>query len=355
MTSSVVRRDPTATREIAGHEIALGYGPLELEYVALRSGALLVDRSHRTRMTFEGDRRFDTLTGLVTNDVASLAPGSGQYAAALTPRGKIIADIRIFARQSDLLIDVPVRASAAWIAMVRKFVNPRTTRTSDVTDALTDLAVVGPRAREVVARLTGVPSETLAAFPPYAHTSVATVYGSVLVARVPDVGVDAYEAMLPCAARETFWQHAIELGAAPGGLDAWEVARVEAGRPEWGLDIDDSTIPQEANLDDLHAISYTKGCYTGQETVARVHFRGHVNRHLRGLQFDATSRLPQGAQLFDDAEKLVGDVRSSVVSPRLGGIALAMVRREIAPGSSVKARWDGGETTVGVLALPFPS
>ena len=354
MTSSVVRRDPTAIREIAGHEVALGYGPLESEYAALRSGALLVDRSHRTRMTFEGDRRVDTLTGLVTNDVGALSAGMGQYAAGLTPRGKIIADIRIFARQGDLLIDVPVRASAAWMAMVRKFVNPRTTRYVDLTSVLTDVAVVGPRAREVVARLTGVPIETLAGFAPYAHTSVETVYGSVLVARVPDVSVEAYDVMLPPAVRETFWQHAIDLGATPGGLDAWEVARVEAGRPEWGIDIDDSTIPQEANFDELHAISYTKGCYTGQETVARVHFRGHVNRHLRGLQFDATSGVPTGAQLFDDSEKLVGDVRSAVVSPRLGGIALGMVRREIAPETSVKARWDGGEATVAVLALPFP-
>jgi folate-binding protein YgfZ len=123
-----------------------------------------------------------------------------------------------------------------------------------------------------------------------------------------------------------------------GGLAAYDVARVEGGRPEWGVDIDDSTIPQEANFDELHAISYTKGCYTGQEVVARVHFRGHVNRHLRGILFDEASMLPPRAALFDSTGKAVGDVRTALLSPRLGGIALAMVRREVPIGATLVAR-----------------
>lgn len=354
MTSSALRADATVG-EIAGHTVTLRYGSVESEYAALRGGALLVDRSHRTRMSFEGDHRADTLTGLVTNDVAALAPGAGLYAAALTPRGKIIADVRIFARQNDLLVDVPVRAAAGWLAMLRKYVNPRTTRYVDRTNALADIAIAGPRARDVTGRLVGVAPEALAALSPFAHLAMRREFGEILAARVPDVAVEAYELFVPDAARATVWQHATELGATPGGLDAWEIARVEAGRPEWGLDIDESTIPQEADLDDLHAISYTKGCYTGQETVARVHFRGHVNRHLRGIRFADTEPVPQAAQLFDDSEKLVGDVRTSVISPRLGGIALATVRREVAPGQALRARWGTAETTVSVLALPFPS
>ena len=102
----------------------------------------------------------------------------------------------------------------------------------------------------------------------------------------------AIELFLPSDPIGEIWRRAIELGAVPAGLDAWEIARIEAGRPEWGIDIDESTIPQEANLDELHAISYTKGCYTGQETVARVHFRGHVNRHLRGLTYPGHDAAP---------------------------------------------------------------
>lgn len=357
MTSSALRPD-AAVGEIEGRPVTFRYGSVESEYAALRTGALVVDRSHRTRMTFEGDRRADTLTGLVTNDVGSLGPGAGLYAAALTPRGKIIADVRIFARQGDLLVDVPVRAAAGWVAMIRKYVNPRATRYVDRTGELSDTAIAGVSAREVVARLVGISPETLASLSPYSHVSATWGQSEVLVARVPDAGVEAYELIHDQAARAALWQRATELGAAPGGLDAWEIARVEAGRPEWGLDIDESTIPQEANLDDLHAISYTKGCYTGQETVARVHFRGHVNRHLRGIRYgdgEDVQHVPRGAQLFDAADKSIGDVRTSVMSPRLGGIALAMVRREVVPGNSVRARWDGGEAVVGVVALPFPA
>ena len=119
--------------------------------------------------------------------------------------------------------------------------------------------------------------------------------------------------------------------------------------------IDESTIPQEANFDDLDAISYTKGCYIGQEVVARVHFRGHVNRHLRGLRAPGTEPPPTGAQLADDTGNHVGEVRSSVTSPRLGGIAIGMVRREIAPGTALNAKWEGGEQRVDVTALPFPA
>ena len=140
----------------------------------------------------------------------------------------------------------------------------------------------------------------------------------------------------------------------PAGLDAWEIARVEAGRPEWGIDIDDTTIPQEANLDDLDAISYTKGCYTGQETVARVHFRGHVNKHLRGLMFEGEDPAPRTAALGDSAGKNVGDVRSGVSSPRLGAIALAMVRREVETGATLTATWAGGSREARLVRLPFP-
>jgi folate-binding protein YgfZ len=154
----------------------------------------------------------------------------------------------------------------------------------------------------------------------------------------------------------------MDAGAVPAGLEAWEIARVEAGRPEWGLDIDDTTIPQEANFDELHAISYTKGCYVGQETVARVHFRGHVNKHLRGIRAPSVEPPPRGATLHDEGGTQVGDVRSAARSPMLGGIALAMVRREVPVGAQLIARWpadpaDGStahaERRVDVVALPF--
>jgi folate-binding protein YgfZ len=354
MTVSLTTSDAAAVAEIGGRSVALRYTDIDSEYAALRQTAILVDRTHRTRMTFAGDKRAETLTGLVTNDIAALAPGSGLYAAALTPRGKIIADVRVFARESDLLVDVPVRAAPGWLAMIRKFVNPRIARYADESNALADIGVFGSRARAIVAAVAGVSADTLGSLAPYAHVAADLAGTPALVGRVPDIGIEGYELIVPVDSRPQLWRRAQELGAVPAGLDTWEVARIEAGRPEWGIDIDESTIPQEANLDELHAISYTKGCYTGQETVARVHFRGHVNRHLRGLTYPGADPLPRGAQLIDENEKPVGDVRSSAVSPRLGGVAIAMVRREITPGTVVRARWEVGESSAVVLELPFP-
>src|SRR6476620_8483161 len=169
MTSSLAISEAAAVADIAGRSVALRYTSIEAEYAALHRSAMLVDRTHRTRMTFEGDHRVDTLTGLVTNDIGALTAGSGLYAAALTPRGKIIADVRVFARESDLLVDVPVRAAAGWLAMIRKFVNPRTTRDADASDALADIGVFGSRARAIVATVSGLSADVLGSLAPYSH------------------------------------------------------------------------------------------------------------------------------------------------------------------------------------------
>jgi folate-binding protein YgfZ len=208
-----------------------------------------------------------------------------------------------------------------------------------------------------------VPSPALTALAPYAHVTMELDGARVLIASVPDLGIEGFELLVPVEGYETLWRRAVEAGAMPAGLEAWEIARVEAGRPEWGLDLDDSTIPQEANFDELHAISYTKGCYVGQETVARVHFRGHVNKHLRGVRAAGVEPPPRGATLHDASGAQVGEIRSAVRSPMLGGIALAMIRREVAPGAALAARWredpvDAGEPAqmerrVDVAALPF--
>jgi folate-binding protein YgfZ len=240
------------------------------------------------------------VAGLVTNDVSGLAPGQGCYAAALTAKGKIIADVRVFVEEGSVLTDAPPRAAEAWASMVKKYVNPRLAPHADVTTTLRDIGIFGANARHVMSAITGVPSPALSTLAPYAHVTVNLDGVRAIVASVPELGVEGFELILPSEAFPAMWQRAMEAGATPAGLEAWEIARVEAGRPEWGIEMDDSTIPQEANFDELHAISYTKGCYVGQETVARVHFRGHVNRHLRGVRTEGSEPVPRGATLHDD-------------------------------------------------------
>ncbi|HEV7839104.1 MAG TPA: hypothetical protein VGO75_13625 [Gemmatimonadaceae bacterium] len=318
------------------------------EYSALHNGALFFDRSDRMRVRIAGPKAAELVTGMVTNDVSSLVVGEGQYAAALTPKGKIVADLRIFALDEALLIDTSAAAAAGWKEMVRKYINPRVAPYHDVTSELSDIGVFGRSSRSIVSRATGIDDRELSALAPYSHITAPLDDITITVARVPEMDLDGFELFVPSEWVGMLKNKLHAGGVLPGSPETWEIARVESGRPQWGADMDDSTLPQEANFDELGAISYTKGCYIGQETVARVHFRGHVNRFLRKLRFVTRPPPPTGAELVDESGKVIGDIRSVALSPRFGGVALGMVRREILPGTTLQARWPGGECSVQV-------
>ncbi|MHB1297250.1 MAG: CAF17-like 4Fe-4S cluster assembly/insertion protein YgfZ [Gemmatimonadaceae bacterium] len=310
-------------------------------YRALQDHAAVVDRSARMRMSLTGDKAKEALGGLLTNDVASLTKGAGQRAAALTPKGRVIALVRVFDRGDDLLVDADAAAGAGFIAMIRKFVNPRLARHTELTAATGCLGVYGPEAARQLAPLLGTGVETLAELPPMGSITVGSTDDAMLVVRSTDLGVPGYDCI---AAVDRISRLDDQLGAAGiARADATvaTVARMEAGRPKWGVEMDDETIPQEANLDAFGAISFNKGCYTGQEVVARIHFRGHVNRHLRWLT--AAEPLAAGSAVQDATGREVGTVRSSVVSPQRGPLAIAMLRREVAPGDEVTVLADGRE------------
>jgi folate-binding protein YgfZ len=334
-----------------GYEDIERFSTVEQECAAIHGSAAVVDRSARLRMLFAGAQASAALTGLVTNDVSSMKPGAGQYAAALTAKGKVIADVRIFARADDFLVDTSEPAGSGFAAMARKYVNPRLAKFADVSSVLRTVGVFGPRAHTLVAGALGADGDSLAALAPYHHLTLALNGTRIVTASVPDLGVEGYDLFVPVESALALWAHLVRAGAVPVGRAAADIARVEAGRPLWGADMDESTLAAEANFDALGGISYTKGCYTGQETVARLHFRGHANRFLRGLR--SAVPIPRGAQLFAVDGQPCGDVRSSVVSPHLGPIAIAMLRREVATGSDVTARWEGGDGIANVSPLPF--
>jgi tRNA-modifying protein YgfZ len=345
---------PPALAQVAGRAVVLTYSTVAAEDAALHQRAGLVDRSARARLRLTGARAAEMIAGLVTNDTLALQPGQGQYAAALTAKGKLVADVRIYVEEDGVLTDTGARAGDGWRAMVAKFVNPRLAPHTDESLTMRAAGVFGPAARHVVEALTGINASALTVLPDYSHVRVALGGTPVLVARTPELRMDGFDLFFPAEAFDEVWMRAVKAGATPCGYSAWEIARVEAGRPEWGLDMDDTTLVQEANLDEWQAVSYTKGCYVGQEVVARVHFKGHVNRHLRGLRSADAPGPPAGATLVDGAGKEVGAVQTSVDSPRLGPIALGMVRREVEGGAMLTARWEGGERRVEVFVLPFP-
>jgi tRNA-modifying protein YgfZ len=286
------------------------------------------------------------VNGMVTSDVSSLVPGRGQYSAALTAKGKIVADLRIFCTGDGLLIDCSAAAARGWREMTGKYVNPRLAPYTDVSDQTRDFSLAGAASATMLGSLFGIDVAAIKALEPYCHLALEYEGSSVTIARSPEISAESYDLICPAQIAGSLHGAITGASAVEAGSELWTILRLEAGRPEWGADMDDTTLPQEALLDALGAISFTKGCYIGQEVVARIHFRGHVNRLLRKMRF-VTSALPQkGATVLDDAGTVVGDVRSTAVSPKCGGIALGMIRREVEPGSTLHARWDGGEASV---------
>lgn len=317
-------------------------------YDALGTGAIVLDRSDRGRWRFTGPKAAETLTGLVTNDVLALQPGDGLYAAALTPKGKIVADLRIFCDADGFLADTSVAAANGWRAMARKFINPRVAPFAEISEETRDIGLFGNRAAQLLSHLFEPEGYAFDQLRPYAHIRARFEQaGEVTVARAADLGeIPGFDVIAPAAFADAVRDRLLALGAVPGSREVFDIARIEAGFPEWGIDMNEDTLPHEANFDDLDAISYSKGCYVGQEVVARIHFRGHVNKMLRRITFDAERVPPRGAELYDANGKSVGDVRSSALSPRSGGVGIAMVRREISAGAKLVAQWDDASAEI---------
>jgi folate-binding protein YgfZ len=273
-----------------------------------------------------GAEAAEFLQGQVTNDVEALAPGEGCYAALLNHKGKLRADMRVLRGPDWLWIDAEPLGKRALEHTVETYSLGRDVRWDDLTEERSILSLVGPRARE---RLDQAP-------PAEEHAFVEGEHGLYVAT---DVGVDV---ICPSAEAQAVRD---ALGVESVDAATAECVRVESGRPRLGLDMDGDTIPQEAGINE-RAVSFTKGCYVGQETVARLHYRGKPNRHLRGL------RLSEPAETGDPivlGERELGRVGSACVSPRHGPIGLAIVRREAAPGDTVLV----GGSEAEVVELPF--
>ena len=305
---------------------------------------LLFDRSARLRMQFTGPKAAESLTGLVTNDVLSLRGGDGQYACALTAKGRIIADVRIHAIAGDdgvvqtLLVDANEAGGVGFAAMIRKYVNPRLARYVDVTATTACLTLTGDGALELLCAL-GAADDAVDAVrtgSAFSHRPVELAGIAARLVRVPDLGsAPTFDLHLDRAARDAAIASLAAAGATVSDDAEWHRRRVIAGRPEWGIDMDESTLAQEANMDALQAISYKKGCYTGQETVARVHFRGHVNRTLRSVSYPDGVLPPVASPLVGAEQASVGDARSSALAADGQAIGIAMLRRAVTDGAAL--------------------
>lgn len=306
----------------------------------LRTGCGLVDRSERGKLALTGADRRSFLAGQVTNDVEALEPGAGCYAAFLTHKGKMLGDLRVLETGEDLLLDTERVALQALFDLVRRFSIGYDVQLHKRTLERGLLSLVGPAADAVLAAAGAAP---LPGPEEHAHVAATIAGAPVRVVRTSSGADVLVEASRTGAVRDAL----VAAGATVVPEAAAEVLRVEAGTPRYGVDLDDTVIPQEAGLN-ARAVSFTKGCYVGQETVARLFYKGKPNRHLRGLRLSAPAE-PGAVLHLGDRE--VGHLGSSVVSPVHGPIALAMVRREAEPGAVVRV--GEGEVTGEVVEVPF--
>ena len=308
---------------------------LDAQYRQLREECGLLDRSERGKLLVVGPDAAEYLQGQLTNDVEALAPGEGQYAALLDRKGHIQADMRVLRLALERIwIDTEAETAEVVRRHLETYRIGRQVEVEDVGAERAIVSLIGPAAVAV----SGAPS-------PASHsTETAAVGGVECVVVGTEDGIDL---LAPAAEAGRLKDALLEAGAVEVEGDAAEILRIESGRPRFGAEMTTATMPAEAGIVEA-AVSFTKGCYIGQEPVARLHHRGRPNRHLRGLRPERPAAPGDALRL---GEREVGIVGSACVSPALGPLALAIVRREAEPGAELSVGEDG--VTARVVDLPF--
>ncbi len=306
------------------------------EYEAVREGgAGLFDLSARGRVEVSGGEAVMFLNGMLTNDVARLEEGEWMHAAFPNPQGRLVASTRILKRDGAFLFDTEAETYPAVLKHLERFTLAGDFRVRDLSTEMVMLSVQGARASEFVGAALGAEA---AATERGRVTQAAFGEGQVTVIRATHTSEDGFDLFADAGEVEPLRDALVKAGARPAGHDALEVLRVEAGVPRYGVDASDANVVLEV-VDEAEAVSYTKGCYAGQEIIARIHWRGHVAKRLAGIIFERDAEPPADARLRDSAEgREAGRITSNVFSPRVGRrVALALVKYDfLAPGTELK-------------------
>ena len=321
-------------------------------YDAARRGSAFADRSHLGRIVVSGADRATYLQGLLTNDIVPLKAGQGCYAAYLTAQGRMIADLHVYELGDVILLTMSGAVKDVVMAKLDQFIFSEDVQLGDVTKAFTQIAVVGPRAAASVASIVNeVTEEELRALPAHGNVRRTWSGGTVIVVRIVDTGEPGFDLFVERPQAHTLIAALTAGHVADLSEPDAEALRIEAGVARFGRDMDEETIPLEAGIES-QAISFTKGCYVGQEIIIRVLHRGHgrVARKLVGLTLDGDLVPANGASIHS-GDRAVGIVTSATMSPRLKRpIALGYVQRDFVEAGTRVAI--GGQTAA-VTALPF--
>jgi len=322
---------------IAAARIKLREGMSSPAYTAARERAAWLNRSSRGRIVVSGADRRSYLQGLLTNDIEALVAGRGCYAAYLTAQGRMTADLWVYELGDVILLAMLGEVKDTLLAKLDQFIFSEDVQLGDVTSTFAAIAIVGPQALDVTANVVaGVSRDALLSLPEHGNVRAQLGEGPVIVTRVSDVGEAGFELYVAAEQREAVVAALRTAGIAELDAETAEILRVEAGVPLFHRDMDEETIPLEAGIES-RAISFTKGCYVGQEVIIRVLHRGHgrVARRLVSLACGGDVVPERGAAIHVE-DKPVGQVTSAVMSPRLNRpIAMGYVHRDAADPDTI--------------------
>ena len=330
------------------------------EYAAVREqGAGLIDLSSRGRFLVSGSETIQFLNGLITNDMKTLDENRWMPAAFPNVQGRLIASVRVARYKDDLtdkkigptfLLDTEATTHSNVLKTIERFTLAGDFRVSDVTALTALLSVQGKRSAEIVRSVLG---DAVVEIPRDGVAQTEWRQEPVTVLRATHTAEDGFDIEVPGEHGRTLWDALESAGAEPFGVNALNVLRIEAGIPRYGIDMDETNVVTETGLDD--SVSYTKGCYIGQEIIARIKYRGHVAKKLSGLIFDQAARVEQGAKIRAADDKEIGRLTSVTYSPHLGRtIALGYVKYDyLAPGTEVKVISADETLAARVAELPF--
>ena len=343
--------------EVNGAEVVAHYEDAPAEHAALHAAAGVLDLSFRSRLCLTGADRAKFLHGQVTNDVTGLNIGEGCYAALVNAKGRMETDLNIYRLSDELLLDFEPGYSQSISQRLEKYVIAADVQVVDAAPHYGLLSVQGPKAVEVVKQL------NLGTSPPTGLMTFVcakdVTLGEIYVMNQPRAGTNGFDLFVPSpalgAVADKLIAAAKTIGGRACGWHAIETARIEAAIPRYGHDMDETNLAPEAGIE-ARAISYTKGCYIGQEVIARVRTYGQVAKALRGLRLaDDLKILPaKGDKLFKDSKE-VGYLTSAIASPTLkANIALGYVRREANQiGTGLMIKTTQGESPVRIVEIPF--
>src|SRR5580765_578005 len=322
------------------------------EYSAVREGgAGLIDLSSRGRILVSGSEAVMFLNGLVTNDMKTLAMNTWMPAAFANVQGRLLAVVRVVHREDGFLIDTEAVTREKVLGLLDRFTLAGDFRVTDLTSETVCVSVQGPHAAEI---LTGVFGDQAANVERAAIAQVK--FGNnhdVTAIRATHTAEDGFDLFVNADAAQELRNSLTASGAELVSDEVAETLRIEAGIPRYGVDMDETTIVTEANLDE--AVSFTKGCYLGQEIIVRIKHRGHVAKKLTGVILEEAATVESGAKIFSQDEKEIGRATSSTFSPRLDRtIALGYLKYDyLAPGTRVKVLSDNGQAVGEVAQLPL--